>query len=113
LWFTAGHILETNEATSLTDSDVRRAQFGLNNVRSMVGNIKSSPFIDEVNSDDWYYGNFSRQFLWTEIYPVQTFTQESNSEAAFERDVALRVKVRYFGGISAVETVYVTKIDGA
>ena len=78
--------------------------------------VLSSPFIDEQGSgalSDWYLGDFTRQFVWTEIWPVQTFLQSTDSEAAFERDVALRIKVRYFGGISAVDTVFVTKVDGA
>ena len=57
-------------------------------------------------------GDFRRQFVWTEIWPVQTFLQKTDSEAAFERDVVLRVKARYYGGISAVDTVFVTKVDG-
>ncbi|MFV0445879.1 MAG: hypothetical protein ACK5Q5_20060 [Planctomycetaceae bacterium] len=78
--------------------------------------VLSSPFIDEQGgsaTDDWYLGDFRRQFVWTEIWPVQTFLQRSESEAAFERDVVLRVKARYFGGISAVDTVFVTKVSGA
>jgi hypothetical protein len=78
--------------------------------------VLSSPFIDEQGGGalaDWYIGDFRRQFFWTEIWPVQTFLQKSDSEAAFDRDVVLRVKVRYFGGISAVDTVFVTKVDGA
>lgn len=81
-----------------------------------VAEVLSSPFVDEQGGqavNDWYIGDFSRQFVWTEIWPVQTFLQRSDSEAAFERDVVLRVKVRYFGGISAVDTVFVTKVDGA
>ncbi|MEZ6056542.1 MAG: hypothetical protein R3C01_07545 [Planctomycetaceae bacterium] len=78
--------------------------------------VLSSPFIDEQGADaanDWYLGDFQRQFLWTEIWPVQTFLQRTESEAAFERDVVLRVKARYFGGISAVDTLFVTKVKGA
>jgi hypothetical protein len=78
--------------------------------------VLSSPFIDEQGGDaasDWYLGDFRRQFVWTEIWPVQTFLQRSESEAAFERDVVLRVKARYYGGISAVDTVFVTKVKGA
>ncbi len=78
--------------------------------------VLSSPFIDEQGGqaiNDWYLGDFRRQFLWTEIWPVQTFLQNSESQAAFERDVVLRVKARYFGGVSAIDTVYVTKVDGA
>jgi hypothetical protein len=51
--------------------------------------------------------------VWTEIWPVQTYLQRSDSESAFERDVVLRVKARYYGGISAVDTLFVTKVDGA
>jgi hypothetical protein len=78
--------------------------------------VLSSPFIDEQGggaTSAWYVGDFRRQFLWTEIWPVQTFLQRSDSESAFERDVVLRVKARYYGGISAVDTVFVTKVTGA
>ena len=77
--------------------------------------VLSSPFLDEQGADgkaDWYLGDFRRQFVWTEIWPVQTFLQRADGPAAFERDVVLRIKVRYFGGVSAVDTVFVTKVDG-
>lgn len=78
--------------------------------------VLSSPFIDEQGGAalaDWYVGDFRRQFVWTEIWPVQALLQRAESEAAFERDVVLRVKARYYGGISAVDTAFVTKVDGA
>jgi hypothetical protein len=98
-------------STEITIGDTQRA----NPVQGLV-DVLSSPFIDEQGGqalNDWYIGDFRRQFVWTEIWPVQTFLQRSESEAAFERDVVLRVKVRYYGGISAVDTVFVTKVDGA
>lgn len=79
----------------------------------------SSPFIDEnVGTDaqavnDYFFGLFKKQYLWTEIWPFQVFEQGANSEAAFERDTVLAVKGRYYGGLTAVDTRYVTKIDGA
>jgi len=78
--------------------------------------VLSSPFIDEQGGqavNDWYIGDFMRQYVWTEIWPVQTFLQRADSESAFDRDVVLRVKVRYYGGISAVDQAFVTKVDGA
>ena len=83
--------------------------------------VLSSPFLDElaeeagspITAADWFVGDFGRQFLWTEIWPVQTFLQRNDSAAAFDRDVVLRVKARYFGGVSAVDTAYVTKVQGA
>jgi hypothetical protein len=85
-----------------------------NPVHNLV-EVLSSPFIDEQGGqaiNDWYLGDFKRQFVWTEIWPVQTFLQRNDSAAAFDRDVVLRVKVRYFGGLSATDTVFVTKVDG-
>ena len=85
-----------------------------NPVQDLV-TVLSSPFVDEqggTSASDWYIGDFSRQFIWTEIWPVQTFLQRSDSESAFDRDVVLRVKARYYGGISAVDTVFVTKVSG-
>lgn len=89
---------------------------GVANPVHNLAQVLSSPFIDEQGgqaANDWYLGDFPRQFVWTEIWPVQTFLQRAENEAAFDRDVVLRVKVRYYGGISAVDTVFVTKVDGA
>ncbi|MDA0833453.1 MAG: hypothetical protein O2955_04725 [Planctomycetota bacterium] len=108
-----GHSVIHSTEVSIT-ADSRETRFA-NPVQGIV-KVLSSPFIDEQGgqaANDWYLGDFRRQFVWTEIWPVQTFLQKSDSEAAFDRDVVLRVKVRYFGGISAVDTLCVTKVDGA
>lgn len=78
--------------------------------------VLHSPFIDAEGGqavNDWFLGDFPKQFVWTEIWPVQTFLQRSDGPLAFERDVVLRVKVRYYAGLSATDTVWVTKVDGA
>ena len=110
-----GTALSIVNSTDITvTSDSQQTTFA-NPVHGLV-EVLSSPFIDEQEGqavNDWYIGDFRRQFVWTEIWPVQTFLQRSDSEAAFDRDVVLRVKVRYYGGLSAVDTVFVTKVDGA
>lgn len=83
-----------------------------NPVEEFVGAVKSSPYVDAVSPADWFYGDFKSQFIWTEVYPVQTFVQGRDSESAFERDTALRVKTRYYGGLTAREKILVTKVDG-
>lgn len=108
---TARSIVNATEVTNVTaDGEMQMANpFG-----GML-QVLSSPFIDEQGgqaANDWYMGDFARQFVWTEIWPVQTFLQRSESEAAFDRDVVLRIKARYYGGISAVDTAFVTKVDG-
>lgn len=109
---TARSIVHSTEVSVTRDQ--RTTRFA-NPVQGLL-EVLSSPFIDEQGGaalQDWYVGDFRRQFVWTEIWPVQTFLQRADSEAAFERDVVLRVKVRYYGGVSAVDTVFVTKVDGA
>lgn len=109
---TARSIVNSTEiVTSTEQGEVRSA----NPINGML-EVLSSPFVDEVGAAaamDWYIGDFRRQFVWTEIWPVQTFLQRAESEAAFERDVVLRVKARYYGGISAVDTAFVTKVSGS
>ncbi len=109
---TARSIVNSTEITVTTSENETRFA---NPVHGQL-EVLSSPFIDEQGgqaTSDWFIGDFRRQFVWTEIWPVQTFLQRSESEAAFERDVVLRVKARYYGGISAVDTLCVTKVDGA
>lgn len=120
------HVLvpERLRGTALAIVNATQVRVTNGGTQTLIGNplqaqglaeVLSSPFIDEQGgqaANDWYIGDFARQFVWTEIWPVQTFLQRSDSEAAFERDVVLRVKVRYFGGISAADTVWVTKVDG-
>jgi hypothetical protein len=90
------------------------ANEGPNPAASWVGGgVKSSPYVDLVSGVNWYYGDFKSQFLWTEIWPIQTFTQGADSEDAFNRDIVMKIKVRYYGGISAVDTRYVTQVIGA
>lgn len=109
---TARSIVHATEVAVTSDAGEMRLA---NPIHGLV-EVLSSPFIDEQGGqavNDWYLGDFPRQFVWSEIWPVQTFLQKADSESAFDRDVVLRVKVRYYGGVSAVDTVFVTKVDGA
>ncbi|TXH49186.1 MAG: hypothetical protein E6Q97_23165 [Desulfurellales bacterium] len=110
---TAWYIKNATSGEKNTNTAADVTQFRGSPVDGYIGPVLTSPFIDEVNSDDWYYGNFKKQFIWTEIWPLQTFVQGRDSESAFDRDTALRVKARYYAGISARDTVHCTKIDGA
>lgn len=108
---TARSIVNATEVRQTTAD----GEFSVANPFGGMLEVLSSPFIDEQGgaaTRDWYLGDFARQFVWTEIWPVQTFLQRADSESAFERDVVLRVKARYYGGISAVDTLFVTKVDG-
>lgn len=108
----ARSVIHSTEIT--VTNDAQETRFA-NPVQGLL-EVLSSPFVDEQGGqavNDWYVGDFRRQFVWSEIWPVQTFLQKAESESAFDRDVVLRVKVRYYGGVSAVDTAFVTKVDGA
>ncbi len=75
--------------------------------------VLSSPYLDQASEDDWYLGDFRKQFIWKEIWPVQVFRQARESESSFDRDVVARFKVRYFGGINALDERYVVKVNGS
>jgi hypothetical protein len=73
----------------------------------------ASPFIDQVETNDWFLGDFAKQFIWKEVWPLQVFRQGAASEEGFQRDIVGRFKVRYYGGINAVDHRHVVKINGA
>ncbi|WP_437185585.1 hypothetical protein SH668x_002696 [Planctomicrobium sp. SH668] len=109
---TARSIVQSTEVQVNTSSSETRFANPVHNLLEVL----SSPFLDEQGgsaASHWYLGDFRRQFIWTEIWPVQTFLQRTEGPASFDRDVVLRVKARYFGGVSAVDTAYVTKVTGA
>lgn len=109
---TARSIVHSTEVSVNKESGETRMANPIHNSLEVL----SSPFIDEQGTpatNFWYLGDFRRQFIWSEIWPLQTFLQRADSNAAFDRDVVLRVKARYFGGVSAVDTVFVTRVAGA
>lgn len=83
----------------------------------------SSPFLDQAasasaddqfdDSDDWFLGDPRRQFVWKEIWPLQTFRAPAQNDEQFERDVVARFKVRYYGGINALDHRMVVKVNAS
>ena len=80
-------------------------------------NVLSSPLMLRIGVSDasthYHYGDFKRQFIYRDIWPIQTFSQGRDSDEAFERDVVSRFKVRYLGGVNAVDYRYVIKVKAA
>jgi hypothetical protein len=107
---TALRIVTATTVTTLTDTGNQQTEF--RNPFGGAYTVLGSPFLDNVSPDDWYLGDFRRQFLWREIWPVQVFRQTRDSDAGFDRDLVARYKVRYYGGINAVDERHVVKVDG-
>ncbi|MER3415959.1 MAG: hypothetical protein C4297_07080 [Gemmataceae bacterium] len=107
---TAWRIVSATTVVSLTGSGNERTEF-----RTPFGSysVLASPFLDSISTDDWYLGDFRRQFIWHEIWPIQVFRQGRETDSGFERDIVARFKVRYFGGINALDERFVVKVDGA
>lgn len=112
LYSTGWYIANASGQVKNTASAVNETNFS-NPVQGFIGGLLKSPFVDEVSTTTWYYGDFQRQFIWQEIMPLETFVQGADSEAGFERDTAMRIKVRYYGGIAARDSYLVTKVLGA
>lgn len=111
LELTALRIVNATTVISATNSDTQRTEF--RNPFGGVYSVLSSPFMDNVDADNWFLGDFKRQFLWKEIWPVQVFRQTRDGDCDFERDVIARFKVRYYGGINSLDEKQVVKVDGA
>jgi len=73
-------------------------------------NAISSAFVDQLKSSTaWFYGDFKKQFVYTEVWPLQVFQAKPGNDQEFERDVLFRFKARYYGGCGAVSNRYVVQ----
>jgi hypothetical protein len=108
-------IRNATEIRIKTDSGNTNTVF--TNPKAGMFNVLSSPFIASSGvagaAADWYYGNFKDQFYWHNVWPVQTFAQGANSQNAWERDVVAGYKVRYLGGVMAMDFRHVVKVKAA
>jgi hypothetical protein len=84
---------------------------GVKNIYSDMGvTCLSSSFIDQlVSTTAWYFGDFKRQFVYTEVFPLQVLQAKAGNDQEFERDIIFRFKARYMGGCGAVSNRYVVK----
>jgi hypothetical protein len=104
----AAKILRSGQAVKLT------SPAGVTNIYS--GRIVpiSSVWVDQkLGTAYWLLGDFKKQFVYTEVFPLQVFQAKSGSTAEFERDVVYRFKARFMGGCGAVSNRYVAMSTGA
>ncbi len=87
-----------------------------------AGSIKpvSSPFLDAAqgadqydDASDWFLGDFPRQFVYKEIWPLQVFRAPAQSPDQFYRDVIAAFKVREYGDVNATDERLVVKVNAA
>lgn len=62
----------------------------------------------------WHYGDFKRQFVWFEVWPLEThFRVGQDHDDGFERDIVMQAKCSFYGGIGALDVKYVDQNNGA
>jgi hypothetical protein len=69
----------------------------------------SSPFVSAQSDSTWYWGNFAKDFVWLEVWPLQTITKPPGGDDEFKRDVKSSTKVRFYGGVGALDVKHCFK----
>ena len=74
-------------------------------------NLHTSAFVKDRTSSatTWFIGNSKGAFEYREVWPIQVFRADRNSDAGFNRDVVTAVKVRRKGAPAIVEPRYMVK----
>lgn len=108
---------EVRVTTSAPGSTAAENRTMFRNPAQGLFTVYSSPLMLRIGVSDasthYHYGDFKKQFIYRDIWPIQTFSQGRDSDEAFERDVVSRFKVRYLGGVAALDYRWVIKIKAA
>lgn len=120
LRFTARRIVNATEVRGTSGNE---ETISSNPIADLGVRVFSSPYLDRAaadaaddqydDADDWFIGDFQRQFIWKEIWPLQTFRAPAQNPEQWRRDIVAAFKVRYYGGINAVDERYVIKVNAA
>lgn len=78
------------------------------NIFQGMFDVLTSPYITAKSATTWYIGDFKQDFVWSEVWPLQTFTDTTGVQA-FERDIKARFKVRFYGQIAALQSSHSIK----
>jgi len=66
-------------------------------------NPLASPYVSAQSTSTWYLGDFKKDFIWSEVWPLQTFTAKPGHEDEFNRDIKSKTKVRFYGEVGAID----------
>lgn len=97
--------LQMNNSTLVPEG----SENAVNTFKGAFNSVLTSPHITAASTTSWFLGDFKRDFFWTEIWPLQTMTHVSGNEDEFKRDIKAQYKVRYFGGVGAVDHKHIYK----
>jgi len=121
LKMTAKNIINATEIREKEDSagaTTKRETVSANPVQGAY-EIVSSPLIHAIQEaagtsssiakSNYWLGDFKKQFVWKELWPIQVLRNKEGNINSFEKDVVAEFKVRYIGGIYAKDDKYVAK----
>jgi len=103
----ANEIVNSGQSTTLT------APSGNKNIYTGM-QVADSTFVDNVKGASyWYLGDFKKQFIYTEVFPLQTLQAKAGNSDEFKRDTIFQYKARFMGGCGAVTNRYAVQSTGA
>ena len=74
-------------------------------------NIVVNPY--QTNTTRWHHGDFKSQFVWFEVWPVETaYRTGQDHEDGFVKDIIVQAKVSFMGGVGALDNKYVMQNNG-
>jgi hypothetical protein len=69
-----------------------------------------TPFYDAATTT-WIVGDFRKDFIYTEVFPLEVKRLARGSEIEFTRDMIAAYKVRFAGGIGAIDYRHSYKVE--
>jgi len=92
-------------------SVIAQAPAGNNNLYTGTQALATSYIDSLVSATAWFYGDFKKQFVYTDVFPLQVLQAKAGSTKEFENDTVFRFKARFMGGCGAVTNRYVLKAN--
>jgi len=109
-------VVDVENAAAGTRSSEMRAANPLAQLLGGTPRILASSVIDVSLgiTNAWLHGDFKKMLRWKEIWPLQTFTVQTPEDPdRFIRDVVAKFKVRYYGGVFAIDWRYGNRNNAA
>ena len=70
--------------------------------------VLTSPYLGvATTSSTWYAGDFKQDFVWSEVWPLQTITAKPGNSREFSADIKAQMKVRFYGACGAIDFKHV------
>ncbi|MBW8001754.1 MAG: hypothetical protein FVQ80_06990 [Planctomycetes bacterium] len=69
----------------------------------------TSPYVTVQSATTWFLGDFAEDFIWSEVWPLQTFSSKPGHEDEFNKDIKAKHKVRFYGQVAALDDKHAYK----